>query len=95
MSGLLGYGAAYEAMHECDVLVLLGTDKFLPTKPLIAQVDIRIEQLGRRSKIDFGLLGDVKQTIQALLPMLQPKNNRAFLDRMLNKHRDAMKKLNV
>jgi pyruvate dehydrogenase (quinone) len=99
MSGLLGYGAAYDAMHECDVLVLLGTsfpyDKFLPTKPLIAQVDIRVDQLGRRSKIDLGLLGDVKETIRALLPMLQTKNDRGFLDRMLNKHRDALKKLNV
>lgn len=68
MSGLLGYGAAYEAMHECDVLVLLGTnfpyDKFLPTKPLIAQVDIRVDHLGRRSKIDLGLWGDVKETIR-------------------------------
>ena len=99
MSGLLGYGAAYDAMHECDALVLLGTsfpyDKFLPTKPLIAQVDIRVDQLGRRSKIDLGLWGDVKETILALLPMLQKKTDRGFLDKMLNKHRDAMKKLDV
>lgn len=99
MSGLLGYGAAYDAMHECDVLLLLGTnfpyEKFLPTKPLIAQVDIRVDQLGRRSKIDLGLLGDVKETIRALLPMLETKNDRAFLDKMLTKHQDAVKKLNV
>lgn len=99
MSGLLGYGAAYEAMHECDVLLLLGTnfpyEKFMPNKPTIAQVDIRVEQLGRRSKIDLGLWGDVKETIRALLPMLKTENDRAFLDRMLNKHRDAVKKLNV
>lgn len=99
MSGLLGYGAAYEAMHECDVLLLLGTnfpyEKFMPNKPTIAQVDIRVEQLGRRSKIDLGLWGDVKETIRALLPMLKTKIDRAFLDKMLNKHRDAVKKLNV
>jgi pyruvate dehydrogenase (quinone) len=61
MSGLLGFGAAYQAMHECDLLLLLGTDfpydKFLPAKPQIAQVDIRVENLGRRSKLDLGLWG--------------------------------------
>jgi pyruvate dehydrogenase (quinone) len=60
MSGLLGFGAAYQAMHECDLLLLLGTDfpydKFLPTKPKIVQVDIRVDNLGRRSKLDLGLL---------------------------------------
>ena len=99
MIGLMGYGAAYDAVHECDVLLLLGTsfpyDQFLPTKPTIAQVDIRADQLGRRSKLDLGLWGDVRETIQALLPMLDTKTDRAFLDKMLNKHRDAMEKLNV
>ena len=99
MSGLLGFGAAYEAMHMCDVLVLLGTnfpyDKFLPTKPLIVQIDIRVDQLGRRSKVDLGLCGDARETIRALLPMLETKKDRSFLDAMLSKHRDALHKLNV
>jgi pyruvate dehydrogenase (quinone) len=99
MIGLMGYGAAYDAVHECDVLLLLGTsfpyDMFLPTKPTIAQVDIRVDQLGRRSKLDLGIWGDVKETIQALLPMLDPKTDRTFLDKMLNKHRAAMERLNV
>ena len=99
MSGLLGWGAAYQAMHECDVLLLLGTDfpyeKFLPNKPTIVQIDIRVEQLGRRSKIDLGLCGDVRETIRALLPMLQDKTDRAFLDSMLTHHRNAVRKLNV
>lgn len=99
MIGLMGYGAAYDALHECDVLLLLGTsfpyDLFLPTKPTIAQVDIRVDQLGRRSKVDLGLWGDVKATIEALLPMLDAKPDRAFLDKMLRKHRGAMEKLNV
>jgi pyruvate dehydrogenase (quinone) len=99
MIGLMGYGAAYDAVHECDVLLLLGTsfpyDLFLPTKPTIAQVDIRVDQLGRRSKLDLGIWGDARETIQALLPMLDTKTDRAFLDKMLNKHRDAIEKLNV
>ena len=62
MSGLLGAGAAYQAMHECDVLVLLGTDfpyaAFMPTGPKIVQVDIRSEHLGRRARLELGLCGD-------------------------------------
>jgi pyruvate dehydrogenase (quinone) len=99
MSGLLGFGAAYEAMHECDLLLLLGTDfpysKFLPTKPKIAQVDVRVENLGRRSKLDLGLWGDVGETIRALLPMVEAKTDRAFLDAMLGKTKEARRRLNV
>ena len=99
MSGLLGFGAAYEAMHECDLLLLLGTDfpysKFLPTKPKIAQVDVRVENLGRRSKLDLGLWGDVGETIRALLPMVEAKTDRVFLDAMLGKTKEARRRLNV
>jgi pyruvate dehydrogenase (quinone) len=97
MTGLLGWGAAYKAMHACDVLVLLGTDfpyeSFLPTNPKIAQVDIRAERLGRRSKLDLGLCGDVRETIRALLPLVQPVADRAFLDAMLEEHKVARRKL--
>jgi pyruvate dehydrogenase (quinone) len=99
MSGLLGYGAAYRAMHECDLLLLLGTDfpydKFLPTKPKIVQVDIRVDHLGRRSKLDLGLWGDVGETIRALLPMVQTKSDRVFLDAMLARQKEAVRGLNV
>src|SRR5258708_4861722 len=99
MSGLLGFGSAYQAMHECDVLVLLGTnfpyDNFLPTKPTIVQVDLRVDQLGRRSKVDFALCGDTRETIQALLPMVEAKRDRSFLDSMLKKHQEGVRKLNV
>jgi pyruvate dehydrogenase (quinone) len=57
MSGLLGYGAAYEATHECELLILLATDfpynAFLPDDVKIAQVDVRPEVLGRRSRLDL------------------------------------------
>jgi pyruvate dehydrogenase (quinone) len=97
MTGLLGWGAAYKAMHACDVLVLLGTDfpyeSFLPANPKIAQVDVRAERLGRRSKLDLGLCGDVRETIRALLPLVQPVTDRAFLDAMLKEHAAARQKL--
>jgi pyruvate dehydrogenase (quinone) len=99
MSGLLGFGSAYEAMHECDVLVLLGTnfpyEQFLPTKPAIVQIDINVDQLGRRSKVDLALCGDARETIAALLPMIEPKTDRSFLDEMLRKYERAVRKLNV
>jgi len=97
MSGLLGWGAAYKAMHDCDALLLLGTDfpyeSFMPTTPKIAQVDLRGERLGRRSKLDLGLCGDVRETIKALLPLVEQKPNRKFLDAMLEQHAATQHKL--
>jgi pyruvate dehydrogenase (quinone) len=97
MTGLLGWGGAYKAMHECDVLLLLGTDfpyeTFLPTTPQVAQVDLRAERLGRRCRLDLGLCGDVRETIKALLPLVGPKADRAFLDGMLEQHQTALRKL--
>src|SRR6478609_8812729 len=94
MSGLLGYGAAYEATHECDLLILLGTDfpynAFLPTDVKIVQVDVRPEHLGRRSKLDLAVWGDVRETLRCLTPRVKTKTNRKFLDRMLKKHADAL-----
>ncbi|MCK1795765.1 pyruvate dehydrogenase [Streptomyces sp. XM4193] len=94
MSGLLGYGAAYEATHECDLLLLLGTDfpynAFLPDDVKIAQVDVRPEHLGRRSTLDLAVWGDVRETLRCLTPRLTQKQDRSFLDRMLRKHADAL-----
>ncbi|MGI5136040.1 MULTISPECIES: pyruvate dehydrogenase [unclassified Streptomyces] len=94
MSGLLGYGAAYEATHECDLLILLGTDfpynAFLPDDVAIAQIDVRPENLGRRSKLDLAVWGDVKETLRCLTPRVTAKQNRRFLDKMLKKHADAL-----
>ncbi|MER6950890.1 pyruvate dehydrogenase [Nonomuraea sp. NPDC000554] len=94
MSGLLGYGAAYDAMHEADLLLLLGTDfpyaAFLPDDVSIVQVDVRAEHLGRRSKLDLAIWGDVRETLRALIPQVREKGERRFLDRMLKKHADAL-----
>ncbi|MEU6119092.1 pyruvate dehydrogenase [Streptomyces sp. NPDC047117] len=94
MSGLLGYGAAYEATHECDLLILLGTDfpynAFLPKDVPIVQVDVRPEHLGRRSTLDLAVWGDVRETLRCLTPLVEEKKNRRFLDRMLKKHADAL-----
>ncbi|MFE7599085.1 pyruvate dehydrogenase [Streptomyces sp. NPDC057494] len=94
MSGLLGYGAAYEATHECDLLILLGTDfpynAFLPDDVKIVQVDVRPEHLGRRSRLDLAVWGDVRETLRCVVPRVRAKSDRRFLDKMLKKHADAL-----
>src|SRR3984893_8154047 len=99
MTGMIGFGMAYEAIHECDLLLLLGTDfpydKFLPTKCKIAQIDVRVDHLGRRSRLDLGIWGDVRETSQALLLMLEAKHDREYLDPMVRKHKEKIRKMNV
>ena len=84
LTGFIGFSSGYAAMHACDVLVMLGTDfpykQFLPTEARIVQVDIRPENLGRRARLDLGLVGDVGATIEALLPKLKAKTDRLHLD---------------
>jgi pyruvate dehydrogenase (quinone) len=74
MTGLLGFSSGYFAMMHCDVLVMLGTDfpyqPFYPKDATIVQIDLRGEQIGRRTKVDLGLVGDIKTTLKALLPKL-------------------------
>ncbi len=87
MTGLIGFSSGYHAMLDCDTLLMLGTDfpyrQFYPTDAKIAQIDIRPENLGRRTKIDLGLIGDVNATITALLPKLKVKEGRFHLDESL------------
>lgn len=97
MTGFIGYASGYEAMHACDLLVLLGTDfpykQFLPTGIKIAQVDIRPAQLGRRCKLDLGVVGDVRATISAVLPLLKTKSDRHHLDDSLARYKRSRKGL--
>ncbi|MES4907674.1 MULTISPECIES: pyruvate dehydrogenase [unclassified Streptomyces] len=94
MSGLLGYGAAYDAMHECDLLLLLGTDfpytDFLPRHVRTVQVDVQPERLGRRTQLDLAVWGDVRETLKCLTPAVREKSSRRFLDRMLKQHAHAI-----
>jgi pyruvate dehydrogenase (quinone) len=87
MTGLLGFSSGYFAIMDCDVLLMLGTDfpyqQFYPEKASIAQVDLRPENLGRRTKLSLGLIGDVHDTLAALQPLLKPKQDRIHLDKAL------------
>ena len=94
MTGLLGYGALQAAMDDADLLVLLGTDfpydQFLPADVRTAQVDLDPTHLGRRTRTDLAVVGDVGETVRALLPLVGRKKSRRFLDQMLKKHEKAM-----
>ncbi len=95
MTGLLGYGAAAEGIEDADLLILLGTDfpydQFLPNTRT-AQVDRAAHRLGRRTDVDIAVHGDVLPTLAAVMPLLQRKTNRRFLNRMLKKHDRLMNK---
>jgi pyruvate dehydrogenase (quinone) len=85
MTGLVGFSSGYYAMLDCDVLLMLGTDfpyrQFYPrgSGVKIAQVDLRPENIGRRAAVDLGLVGDVKATLAALLPLLKADRSDAHL----------------
>ena len=97
MTGLLGFSSGYHAMMNCDTLLMLGTDfpyqQFYPRDATIIQIDIRGEQIGRRAKIDLGLVGDVKSTIAALSPHLRAKSDGAHLNTSLKHYAEARKGL--
>jgi pyruvate dehydrogenase (quinone) len=97
MTGLLGFASGYRAMESCDALLMLGTDfpyqQFYPSKAKVIQVDIRGEQLGRRTPVDLGLVGSVKDTVDALLPLLKHRTDTKHLDSSTAHYATARKSL--
>lgn len=97
MTGLLGFSSGYRAMESCDVLLMLGTDfpyqQFYPSKAKIIQVDIRGENLGRRTPVDLGLVGSVRDTVDALLPLLKDRTDTKHLDSSTAHYRKTRKSL--
>jgi pyruvate dehydrogenase (quinone) len=97
MTGLLGWGGAYRALAECDLLLLLGTDfpyrEFLPADATIVQIDDNPGHLGRRANVDLELVGDIGDTLRCLMPRLAQRSDRAFLDTTLEHHRDAVERI--
>ena len=97
MTGLLGFSSGYFAMMNCEVLLMIGSDfpyqPFFPKHATIAQIDLRGEQLGRRTKLDFGLVGDTKTTLRALIPKLVQNQHQQHLKDSLEHYRKTRKGL--
>ena len=90
MTGIIGSEAGYNAILDCDTLLLLGADfawrQFYPDKAKIIQVDIDPTHLGRRHPVHLGVVGEIKHTMAALLPLLQERTDSAFRDGYVRKH---------
>ena len=97
MTGLLGFSSGYHAMMDSDLLLMLGTDfpyqQFYPPHAYIIQVDIRGEQIGRRTKVDLGLVGDVHETLVAVKPLLNQKSDKGHLRASLDHYKKSRKDL--
>jgi pyruvate dehydrogenase (quinone) len=97
MTGLLGFSSGYHAMMSSDLLLMIGTDfpyqPFFPQNATIVQIDIRGEQLGRRTKVDYGFVGDTKTTLRALLPRLSQNGNDKHLKASLEHYKKARRGL--
>jgi len=97
MTGLIGFSSGYRAMEHCDALVMLGTD--FPYRPLyprgvpVIQVDVRGEQIGRRVPVQVPLAGTVRDTVDALLPLITGKSDAAHLDLMTAHYKRARGRL--
>jgi len=93
LTALIGFSSGYYAMEGCDLLLMLGTDfpyrQFYPTEAKIVQIDIRAEKLGNRVPLTMALAGDIKTTIAALLPRLNKKTERTFLDKAVRHYQAA------
>jgi pyruvate dehydrogenase (quinone) len=88
MTGLLGYGGAYKAIHDADLVLLLGTDfpfpEFLPGDDVKkVQIDRNPKHIGRRTAVDLALVGDIQATVAALLPKVRDKADSRFLEKHL------------
>ena len=97
MTGLLGTQSGHYSLEKADLIFLLGTDfpytAWYPKKAKIVQLDIRAEHLGRRSRLELGLMGDVKATLEELVPLLKQKKNDKHLKACLEKTRETRKSL--
>jgi pyruvate dehydrogenase (quinone) len=92
LTGLLGMPAGYHALMDADAILMLGTDfpyrQFYPENARVVQVDNRPQNIGRRTRVEIGLGGDVAATLRLLLPQLTPKTDGNHLQEAQQRHRD-------
>jgi len=95
MTGILGSVSGYRCILNCDTLLLLGTDfawaQFYPSHAKIIQVDINPTHIGRRHPVDLGVVGNIKDTLAALIPKVDERSNTSFLDTYVDRFKKDMK----
>jgi pyruvate dehydrogenase (quinone) len=98
MTGVIGTRAGFQSVLKCDTLLLLGCGfawrQFYPDDARIVQIDIDGRNLGKRHPIEFGAVGDIGATIEALLPQLEESRDDEFLSEMLKLKDKTAAKLN-
>jgi pyruvate dehydrogenase (quinone) len=106
--GMIGTKPVYDAVHDCDLLVMVGTDypysNFLPTKGHVIQIDERAQALGRRTPTALGVIGSARPALAILLGRVQAKTDSKFFektaharkkwDEMLDKQADPARSKN-
>ena len=86
--GLLGTQPSWDMMNGCDTLLMVGTSfpyaEFLPQEgqARAVQIDRDGRKLSLRYPVEVGLVGDSRLTLQALIPLLEPKKTRRWRDRI-------------
>jgi pyruvate dehydrogenase (quinone) len=94
MTGVLGMESGYQAILDCDTLLLLGTNfawrQFYPKHAKVIQVDIDPTHIGRRYPVTLGVVGAVKDTLKALLPRIKQREDSSFLDSYVERHRKSL-----
>lgn len=82
--GQIGTKPAYEAMEECDLLIMLGTSfpyrDYLPEDTQAIQLDIKPDQIGKRYPVDVGIVSDSKSGLHELTSYIEYKEQRGFLE---------------
>ncbi len=95
LTGLIGNPSGYDAVMNCDLLLMLATDfpymDFLPHETRTIQVDVREENIGNRTSVDVGVHGDIKAFLEKALPLLEEKTDSSFLDGLTQDFKDWRK----
>lgn len=90
MTGLIGFSSGYQAMGNADTLLILGSSfpyrAFYPEKAKVIQIDTNPMAIGAHTQVDLGLTGNIKDTLQALLPRLDENKDDSFLKAALDNY---------
>src|SRR5271169_2239466 len=99
MTGMIGQASGYHAILECDVLLQLGADfawpQFYPDRAKIIQIDLDPTHIGHRHPVTFGVVGNIKESLAALLPRLRQHEDNSFLTSHVKRHQKIQESANA